>query len=226
MSHKSHPKGIRLQVIETWDSRWFAPFVNYNQYLKQDLAAREMIMSQLKDAAPDSIIVERGRKDVTFTVFVGKPGVAIGRGGKGIEDLQKKLEKTVFKFKIRVRIQIQEVKSPSLSAPIVAQGIRMDIEKRMPFRRVMKQAIDRVIKAGAQGVKIRLSGRLNGVEIARDETLSSGKVPLQTLRSNIEYALDEAKTTYGVIGIKVWIYKGEVFERIDKLANVKGENRK
>lgn len=225
MSHKVSPKSFRMQVIDTWDSRWFAPTVGYSKFLKQDLAARAVLTKALKDALVDSIVIERSSREITFTIFAAKPGVAIGRGGKGIEDLQKVLERSVFAFKTRVRIQVHEVRNPSLSASIVAQGMRNEIERRIPFRRVMKQTIEKVMKAGAAGIKIKISGRLNGVEIARDEMLSAGKVPLQTLRSNIDYALEEAQTTFGVIGIKVWICKGEVFQRMDKLEDINSEKK-
>lgn len=225
MGHKSNPKAYRLGVTYLWDSRWYAPKNSFPSLLKEDFDAREFLVDKLRDANVDSILIERTPREITFNIFAGKPGIIIGRGGKGIEDLQKEIEKKIFKGKKKVRIQVNEIRNPFLSASIIAQGIRNDIEKRIPFRRTMKHSIEKVMKAGALGVKIKLSGRLNGAEIARSEMLSHGKVPLQTLRSFVDYALDEAQTTYGKIGIKVWIYSGEIFGRVDKMQEIKTEKR-
>ncbi len=153
---------------------------------------------------------------MTLTILAAKPGFIIGRSGQGLDEMRKYIEKKILKMKLKVKINVREVHSPALSASVVSQTICNDIERRIPFRRVMKQSIERVMKAGAKGVKIQLSGRLNGVEIARRETLSQGKIPLITLRSDVDYALFEANTIYGVIGVKVWIYRGEVFGIKDK----------
>jgi len=215
MGHKVHPRIYRTQVIYTWDSRWFGK-KKYAQYSEQDIRIREFLMKKFKDAHIDSIGVERGPKNMTVTVLAAKPGFIIGRGGQGLETIRKHIEKKFLKMGLKVKLNIQEVRSPALSASVIAQTIAEDIEKRMPFRRVMKQSIERVMKAGAKGVKICLSGRLNGVDIARTEKLASGKVPLITLRGDVDYGLFEANTTYGKIGIKVWVYHGEVFGRKDK----------
>ena len=216
MGHKVHPRIHRTQVIYTWDSRWFGK-KKYARFAEQDIRIREFLLKKFKDANIDAIAVERGPKNMTVTILAAKPGFIIGRGGQGLDLVRKHIEKKFLQMTLKVKLNVQEVRSPSLSASVVAQNVSSEIERRMPFRRVMKQAIDKVVKAGAQGVKIRMAGRLNGVEIARTETLSSGKVPLITLRSDVDYGFVEAHTTYGKIGIKVWIYRGEVFGRKDIL---------
>lgn len=217
MGHKVHPKIYRTGVLFPWASRWVS-VSKYPQYLEQDIKIRRYLNEKFKDAQIDSVFVERGPKNVTITIFAGKPGVMIGRGGQGLETLKKDIERKFLQMSIAVKLNVQEVRSPSLSATIVAQGVAKDIENRIPFRRTMKSTIERVMKAGAQGVKISMSGRLNGVEIARRETLSAGKIPLTTLRSNVDYTNHTAETIYGAIGIKVWIYLGESFVEVDKLA--------
>lgn len=218
MGHKVHPKIHRTQVIYTWDSRWFGK-KKYAKFAEQDVRIREFLTKKFKDAHIDSIRIERGPKNMTVTILAAKPGFIIGRGGQGLEDLRKELEKKFLQMSLKIKLNIQELRSPALSASVIAQTIAADIEKRMPFRRVMKQAIERVMKAGAQGVKVCVSGRLNGVDIARTEKLAAGKVPLITLRSDVDYATYEALTTYGKIGIKVWVYHGEIFGRKDKFNN-------
>lgn len=215
MGHKVHPKIYRTQVIYTWDSKWFSKD-HYQEYLEQDIRIREYLKKKFRDAHIDSVNIERGAKQMIVTIFAAKPGVIIGRGGQGMTVVRQHLERKILKLQMKVKVNVQEVRSGSLSATIVAETLAMEIERRLPFRRVMKQGIERVRKAGAQGVKIRMSGRLNGVEIARTETLASGKVPLITLRSDVDYALTEAQTIYGKIGIKVWIYQGEIFGRKEK----------
>lgn len=226
MGHKVHPKIHRTQVIYTWDSRWFGN-KKYAKYSEQDIRIREFLMKKFKDAHIDSISIARGPKNMTITILSAKPGFIIGRGGQGLEDLRKHIERKFLEMSLKVKLNIQEVHSPALSSAVIAQTIAAEIEKRMPFRRVMKQSIEKVMKAGAKGVKISLAGRLNGVDIARTEKLSAGKVPLITLRSDVDYFLYEANTTYGKIGVKVWIYHGEVFGRKDKFAEVNNdENNK
>ncbi len=217
MGHKVHPKIHRMQVIYSWDSKWFSK-KNYSKFAEQDISIREFLMKKFKDAHIDAISVERGPKDMTITILAAKPGFIIGRGGKGIDEVRKEIERKFLKMSLKVKLNVKEVKSPALSASVAAQTMVSEIERRIPFRRVIKQGIDKVMKAGAQGVKVKMSGRLNGVEIARQETLSAGKVPLITLRSDVDYAIVEAETIYGKIGIKVWIYRGQVFGRKDKFA--------
>lgn len=217
MGHKVHPKIHRTQVIWSWDSKWFGS-KNYAQFAEQDIKIREYLRGKFKDAHIDAISVERGPKNVTITILAAKPGFIIGRGGQGLDEVRKHIEKKILQFKHKVRLNVQELHNPALSAQVVAQTMAGDIEHRKPFRRVMKQGIDRVMKAGGQGVKISMAGRLNGADIARTETLADGKVPLITLRGDVDYASVRANTTYGVIGIKVWIYRGEVFGRKDRFA--------
>lgn len=218
MGHKVHPKIHRMQVIYSWDSRWFGRSANYAKYSEQDIRIREYLLKKFKDAHVDSISLERGPKNMTVTILAAKPGFIIGRGGQGLDEVRKHIERKFLQMNLKVKINVQELRSPALSASVVAQSIVSDIERRMPFRRVMKQSIERVMKAGAQGVKIGMAGRLNGVEIARNEKLAAGKVPLITLRGDVDYFFAEAQTTYGKIGIKVWIYRGEVFGRKDKFS--------
>lgn len=218
MGHKVHPKIYRTGILFPWVSRWVST-TKYSEYLEQDVKIREYLMEKFKEAQVDSIFIERGAKNITITIFAGKPGVVIGRGGQGLEVLKRDIERKFLKMSIAVKLNVQEVRNPSLSAAIVAQGIAKDVENRIPFRRTMKQTIERVMKAGAQGVKISMSGRLNGAEIARRETLSTGKIPLTTLRSNVDYIDYTARTIYGAIGVKVWIYLGESFVEVDKLAD-------
>jgi small subunit ribosomal protein S3 len=221
MGHKVHPTIHRTPYIFSWDSRWYAKKDQLPVYLEQEVKIREYLGKKLKDAGIDAISIERTPKDMTITILAAKPGAVIGRSGQGLDLIRKDVEKKFLQFKLKVKLNIVPLKQPALSAAVVAQGCASEIERRLPFRRVMKQAIEKVMMAGAQGVKINMAGRLNGVEIARRETLSAGKMSLITLRSNVDYAFVEALTIYGKIGIKVWIYHGEVFGRRDKFA--KGE---
>lgn len=214
MGQKVNPKIFRIGITRTWPSKWFALGAEYVKNLEQDTKVRKYLTKDLREAGIDRIEIERNHNKITIGIFTAKPGLIIGRGGAGAEDLKKKIHTKFLKnFRINeISLNITEFDRPNLSAQIVAQSMALEIEKRMPFRRVMKQAINRVERAGALGVKVMIKGRLNGAEIARDEMLTSGKIPLQTLRADIDYARVPAHTTYGVIGIKVWIYKGEVFE--------------
>lgn len=224
MGHKVHPKIHRTQVIYTWDSKWFSKN-NYAKLAEQDIRIREFLMKKFKDAHIDAIGIERSPKSLTVNIFAAKPGFIIGRGGKSLDDLRKEIERKFLQMSLRVKLNIKEVRSPALSAFVVAQTMASDIERRIPFRRVMKQTIERVMKAGAKGVKVCMAGRLNGVEIARTEKLSAGTVPLITMRSDVDFALVEANTIYGKIGIKVWICLGEVFGRKDKFTDVVNEDK-
>jgi small subunit ribosomal protein S3 len=213
MGHKVHPKVFRLSTIYTWDSKWFARGKNFVSQLQEDVEIREYLRKALKEAGINDINIERTPKQLTITVHAAKPGYVIGRSGAGIEDLKKKILKTFYRGRrVTLNINVQEISRPSLASEIIGQQIAQDIERRLPFRRSMKMAIERVMKAGAKGVKMTLSGRLNGAEIARTETLSQGSIPLHNLRADIDFARVRANTVYGVIGIKVWIYRGDVFE--------------
>ncbi|MFA7654211.1 MAG: 30S ribosomal protein S3 [Candidatus Magasanikbacteria bacterium] len=218
MGHKVHPKIHRTPFVFPWDSRWFAKKELLPAFLKQEVAIRDLLSKKLKQAGIDSISIERNPKEVSVTILAAKPGVIIGRSGQGLDTIRKDIEKNILQYKSKVKLNILALAQPALSAQVVAQSCVEEIERRMPFRRVMKQAIERVMNAGAQGVKIKMAGRLNGVEIARREVLAAGKMSLITLRSNVDYALVEAQTLYGKIGVKVWVYHGETFGRKDKFA--------
>jgi len=217
MGHKVHPTLFRTQVIYTWPSRWYTRLGSkeYRDFVQQDVKIRKFIRKIGKEAGIDQIKIERDHNgDVSLQITVARPGLMIGRGGSGIEDLTKKIEKDVLDGKRKVRISIVELKKPNLSAHVVGQQMANEIEKRMPFRRVMKQTLERIQRdGGALGARVIMGGRLNGAEIARRETLSWGKIPLQNLRADIDYAHSEAYTNFGVIGIKVWVYRGDVFQQ-------------
>ncbi len=211
MGQKVHPKSFRLGVTSAWNSRWFT-VRNYATLLRQDVQIRNFLKSKLPNAGLAGIDIERSLQNLTITVLTSKPGVVIGRGGQGIEALRQGIRRLhMGQGKFNVKLNVQEVSQPELSAQIMVGNIAEQIEKRLPFRRIMKNSIEQIRQAGALGVKITLAGRLNGAEIARTETLANGSLPLQTLRAAIDYGRGEAHTTYGKIGIKVWIYKGEVF---------------
>lgn len=222
MGKKVNPKIFRIGVIHTWPSVWFEKGENYIKNVQQDVGVRRYLIKNFREAGIDKVEIVRSISKIDINVYTAKPGIIIGRGGDGVEKLKKDIHRKFLK-NLRlgeISMNIKEVSRPNLSAQIMVQAMSMEIEKRMPYRRVMKQAINRAERAGALGIKVMLSGRLNGADIARSEKLVSGKVPLHTLRANIDYARGVAHTTYGVIGIKVWIYKGEVF---DKEKNVAGE---
>ena len=222
MGKKVNPKVMRLGVIRTWPSLWFERGDKYIKSVKQDILIRKYLIKTFMDAGVDKVEITRNPGKILIDLWTAKPGIIIGRGGDGVEKLKTYLHR---KFLVNFRreeinLNIKELERPQLSAQIAVQLAILDIEKRVPFRKVMRQIISRAEKGGALGVKIVVAGRLNGAEIARSEKLVSGKVPLQTLRADIDYARGAARTSYGMIGIKVWIYKGEVFEK-DKEA--KGE---
>ena len=213
MSQQVNPRAFRLATNQASDAKWFGRKDTLKRFLQEDVKIRAFLLKKLKEALVDKVDIERTNQNVTVIVHAAKPGVIIGRAGAGIEDLKKQLLSTFYRGRrVAITITVQEVTHPAVSAAIVGQQIAADIEKRMPFRRVMKQSIERVMKAGAEGVRIKVGGRLNGAEIARDEALSSGKIPLQTLRADIDFSRTTAYTIFGTIGIKVWIYRGEVFE--------------
>ena len=207
MGQKVSPKGLRIGVIRDWDARWYAD-KNYVELLHEDLKIRKYVKNKLFQSGVSNIIIERtGNTKVRVTIHTAKPGIVIGRNGADIEVLRKELEKMTSK---QVNINIQEVKRPEADAQLVAEATAAQLERRVAFRRAMKQAVQRALKSGANGIKIAISGRLAGADIARTEWYSEGKVPLHTLRADIDYAFAEADTTYGKLGVKVWIYKGEV----------------
>ena len=215
MGKKVNPKILRMGITKTWASVWFESGEKYIKNVRQDVLVRKYLIREFKEAGVDKVEIIRSLNKIEITLLTAKPGLIIGRGGNGVEDLKKKLHTQFLKnFRMgEISLNIKEASRPGLSSQIIVQSMIIDIEKRMPFRKVMKQTIGKVERAGALGVKVVVSGRLNGAEIARTEKLVSGKVPLQTLRADIDYARGAAHTTYGAIGIKVWIYKGEVFEK-------------
>jgi small subunit ribosomal protein S3 len=218
MGHKVHPKAFRIGTTMTWPSRWFARDEAYRTQLRQDLAIRDFFKKELKDAAVSQVVINRSRGALEINIATAKPGLVIGRSGSGIEDLKKKFLKEFFPGKkIQFQLNVSEIGKPALEATIVCQQVISDLERRLPFRRVLKMAIERVKKAGALGVKIAVSGRLNGAEIARREWLGWGKIPLTNLRADIDYANGTARTMAGSLGVKVWIYRGDIFEQ-DRLA--------
>jgi len=208
MGQKVHPYGFRLGVTKTWRSRWFAK-ADYSKLLHEDLELKESLLSRLKAAGVSSIEVDRPGNKLRITIRTSRPGIIIGRKGAEIEKLKSDLAK---KTKREVFIDIQEVHRPELDAQLVSESIGLQLEKRVAFRRAMRKAVDSALRFGCKGIKVRVSGRLNGAEIARSEWYLQGQLPLHTLRADIDYGFSQAYTTYGVIGIKVWIYKGEVLE--------------
>lgn len=217
MGQKINPIIHRIPTTKTWASRWFANPKKYHVFLEQDTRIRKFLQKKLDDAGVDRIEIERSPDQVNVIIHTSKPGVVIGRGGAGAEELKKAIKKQFLqKESLNVAISIKEVDNPALSASIMAQNIGADLMRRIPYRRVMKRVLDQIVKAGAQGVKIELKGRLDGIEIARKESAAHGNVPLQTFRADIDYSRTAAFTTYGAIGIKVWIYKGEVFDKKKK----------
>lgn len=208
MAHKAHPKLLRVGLTEEWDSAWFSHPQKYQKTLKEDFLIRDYLSNKYGKGVIEKVKIERTGNRVHIIIKTPKPGIVIGRGGEGVEALSKEIAKKIKNKEIK--IDIEEVKDPSLSASIVAQQIAIDIERRVPFRRAVKRAMERILqRKGVEGVKIKVKGRLNGVEIARAETFKAGKLPLQTLRSEIDYAHERAHCTYGVVSIKVWLYKGE-----------------
>ncbi|KKT34847.1 MAG: 30S ribosomal protein S3 [Parcubacteria group bacterium GW2011_GWA2_44_12] len=217
MGHKVHPTIFRIAVNKTWCSRWFSSTRAYARFLREDNGIRKKIELDFKEGGVEKIDIERFGKDIELTVFVARPGVVIGRGGVKSEKLKKEIEVIAGK-NTKVQLTIKEVLKPNTSSQILVGSMAQEIERRIPFRRVMKKGIDQVMKGGAKGVKIIMGGRLNGAEIARSEMLTSGSMPLHSLRADIDYARGVAKTIYGVIGIKVWVYKGDVFSSVSKTA--------
>lgn len=208
MGRKVHPYGFRIGIIKDWQARWYAERQKYADLLHEDFAIRRLIRSEMERAGISSIEIERFPKQVSVTIWTAKPGIVIGRKGASINALKRKLEELTRGKKIR--LEVQEVEKPDLDAYLVAENIAQQLEKRISFRRAMKQAIGRAMRAGAEGVMVTCGGRLAGAEMARSETFRQGRVPRHTLRADIDYAQSEALTTFGRIGVKVWIYKGEI----------------
>ncbi|QQS16553.1 MAG: 30S ribosomal protein S3 [Neisseriales bacterium] len=206
MGQKVNPVGFRLVMNKNWSSRWFASGRNFAEKLRQDIAVRNFLKKKLANAAVGRIVIERPAKSARVTVYSAKPGMVIGKKGEDIEILKQALQS---RLGVPVHVSIEEVRRPELDAQMIAENIATQLEKRILFRRAMKRAMQNAMRLGAQGIKIMSSGRLNGVDIARSEWYREGRVPLHTLRANVDYAFSEAHTTYGVIGVKVWVYRGE-----------------
>ncbi len=210
MGQKIHPTGFRLAVTRAWQSRWFATKANFATMLAEDLKVRDYLKTKLKSAAVSRILIERPAKNARITIFSARPGVVIGKKGEDIENLKAELGR---RLGVPVAVNIEEIRKPEVDAQLIADSITQQLEKRIMFRRAMKRAMQNAMRLGAQGIKIMSSGRLNGIEIARCEWYREGRVPLHTLKADIDYGFSEAKTTYGIIGVKVWVYRG------DRLAN-------
>ena len=225
MGQKIHPTGFRLAVTRDWSSRWYANSKNFASMLNEDVKVRDFLKEKLKHASVGRVLIERPAKNARVTVFSARPGVVIGKKGEEIDHLRTALQKIMG---IPVHVSIEEIRKPELDAQLIADSITQQLEKRIMFRRAMKRAMQNAMRLGAQGIKIMSSGRLNGAEIARTEWYREGRVPLHTLRANIDYGVSEAKTTYGIIGIKVWVFKGEMLGRNEQpvAAEPEADNRR
>jgi small subunit ribosomal protein S3 len=210
MGQKIHPTGFRLAVNRNWASRWYANNKNFPVMLLEDIKVRDYLKQKLGHAAVSRVVIERPAKNARITVYSARPGVVIGKKGEDIESLKVQLQKMLG---VPVHVNIEEVRKPELDAQLISDSIAQQLQKRIMFRRAMKRAITNAMRLGAQGIKIMSAGRLNGIEIARTEWYREGRVPLHTLRADIDYGFSEAKTTYGVIGIKVWVFKGEILPK-------------
>ncbi len=215
MGQKIHPTGFRLALNRNWASRWYANNRNFSTMLLEDVKVRDHLREKLGHAAVSRVVIERPAKNARITIFSARPGVVIGKKGEDIESLKLQLQRML---RVPVHVNIEEVRKPELDAQLIADSIAQQLQKRIMFRRAMKRAITNAMRLGAQGIKIMSAGRLNGIEIARTEWYREGRVPLHTLRADIDYGFAEAKTTYGVIGIKVWVFKGEVLPKNEQAA--------
>ena len=212
MGQKIHPTGFRLAVSRNWNSRWYANNRDFAGMLAEDIKVREYLAKKLKNASVSRILIERPAKSARITIYSARPGVVIGKKGEDIENLKRELNAMLG---VPVAVNIEEVRKPEIDAKLIADSITQQLEKRIMFRRAMKRAMQNAMRMGAQGIKIMSSGRLNGIEIARTEWSREGRVPLHTLRADIDYGVSEAETTYGIIGVKVWVYKGDNLGRND-----------
>lgn len=209
MGQKVNPHGLRVGIIKDWDTKWYAE-KDFADYLVEDNQIRKFIKKKLYNSSIERIVIERAAERIKVTIFTAKPGIVIGKNGESIEKLRVQVQKLIKNPKSRIFLNIEEIKKPELSAQLVAENIASQLENRVSFRRAMKQAMSRTMKLGAKGIKTSVGGRLGGAEMARSEHYSEGTIPLQTLRADIDYGFAEANTTYGKLGVKVWIYKGQV----------------
>ncbi|RRQ22482.1 30S ribosomal protein S3 [Thiohalobacter thiocyanaticus] len=215
MGQKVNPNGIRLGIVKDWTSKWYADSRQFAEYLNNDIKVRDYLKQRLSHASVSRIRIERPAKNAMITIYTARPGIVIGKKGEDIEALRKDVSRMMG---IPVHINIEEVRKPELDAQLVAESVAQQLERRIMFRRAMKRAVGNSMRLGAQGIRINVAGRLNGAEIARTEWYREGRVPLHTLRADIDYGFAEARTTYGIIGVKVWIFKGEVFGKTEQSA--------
>ncbi len=213
MGQKVSPIGLRLGINKTWDSRWYSQR-DYAKYLNEDIKVRKFITKKYSDSGIAKVEIERAAKQIVVKVFTAKPGKIIGKQGKGIEILRDEIKSVIKGDGKNIKVDVFEVKTPDMNSQLVSLSVAQQIEKRVSFRRAMKKVIQQTMKAGAKGIKVRISGRLNGAEMARTEWAREGRIPLHTLRADIDFGFSEALTTYGLIGVKVWIYKGEVYGKV------------
>ncbi|MBS3799398.1 MAG: 30S ribosomal protein S3 [Thioalkalivibrio sp.] len=211
MGQKVHPTGIRLGISRPWSATWYADGKEFGRTLNNDIQLREFLQKKLSHASVSRITIERPAKAAHITVHTARPGIVIGKKGEDIEKLRREVAAETGLEQGNVKINIEEVRKPEIEAQLVAEGIAQQLERRIMFRRAMKRAVGNAMRLGAQGIKVHVSGRLNGAEIARSEWYREGRVPLHTLRADVDYGFAQARTTYGIIGVKVWIFKGEVF---------------
>lgn len=210
MGQKVHPTGIRLGIVKDWTSKWYADSKDFADTLNMDLKVRDYIKKKLKSASVSRVQIERPANNARITIHTARPGIVIGKKGEDVERLRQDVTKMMGN---PVSINIEEIRKPELDATLVAENVAQQLERRIMFRRAMKRAVQNAMRLGAQGIKIRVAGRLNGADIARAEWYHEGRVPLHTLRADIDYGTIEASTTYGIIGVKVWVFKGEVFDK-------------
>jgi len=215
MGQKVHPIGIRLGITKEWTSKWYANSQTYPEYVEQDFKIREFLGKKLKEASISRVHIERPAKKANITIHTARPGIVIGKKGEDIEKLRNEVSNLIKMPLHDVRINISEIRKPELDAQLVAEGIAQQLERRVQFRRAMRRAVTNTMRVGAEGIKVKVSGRLNGAEIARSEWYREGRVPLHTFRADIDYGLATSKTTYGIIGVKVWVFRGEVFESVE-----------
>jgi small subunit ribosomal protein S3 len=217
MGQKVHPTGIRLGIVKDWSSKWYADTKDFANYLNVDLKVRDFIRKRLARASVSRVQIERPASNALITIHTARPGIVIGKKGEDIDKLRAEVAKMMG---IPVHISIEEIRKPEIDAQLVAEGVAQQLERRIMFRRAMKRAVTNAMRLGAEGIKINVAGRLNGAEIARSEWYREGRVPLHTLRADIDYGFYEANTTYGVIGVKVWVFKGEILGRDEQVAEV------
>jgi small subunit ribosomal protein S3 len=226
MGQKVHPTGFRLGIATDWTSKWYADGDQYARLLNKDLEIREFLKRKLAQASVSRIQIERPARSALITIHTARPGIVIGKKGEDVEALRREVAKRMGLVLNNVKINIEEIRKPEVDAKLVAEGIAQQLERRIMFRRAMKRAVGNAMRLGALGVKVNVAGRLNGVEIARSEWYREGRVPLHTLRAEIDYGFAEAHTTYGVIGVKVWVFKGEVFDLETKVTEQTVDTRR